>query len=370
VATSDPEDRNSRTVKMQPVGPDGDGVYRSQIGREPRTDAPAGKPRERSRTIGEIHNDTVASRRADRFEYQDRGAEGVDVRDTGGGVEGNLENTITRERAKDNAPRLTREQTGAAKTAREDFNDAVTAAKADASLDPNPKEHTTVELKTARGHVTHYQVERTPEALDRLHERVNKLPDHAFYSRDLHAEEAPAGYEDEARRDNSGTATMCSAISRATRCPKDLLKDGMDADRAFNWIAENSKDEFHRQLANTLVDLTEGVKISPTTRRPRADLRDAHGAVIHKGKQARIFINTSSWPRADRGDAAARGHPRGHCHAHRRAAQRGRQTGGQREGLWPRRAPHQRAAEASWPNISQRLDRTGKFRRRTTPTRR
>jgi hypothetical protein len=56
-----------------------------------------------------------------------------------------------------------------------------------------------------------------------------------------------------------------SAISRATRIPEGVLKDGMDADRAFNWIAENSKDEFHRQLANTLLDLTEGVKISPTT---------------------------------------------------------------------------------------------------------
>lgn len=83
--------------------------------------------------------------------------------------------------------------------------------------------------------------------------------------------------------------------------PDGVLKDGMEADRAFNWIAEHSKDDFHQQLANTLLDLTNGVKISLYDRVAdlpadyASALREAHGAVIHRGGQARIFLNTAKF---------------------------------------------------------------------------
>jgi hypothetical protein len=183
--------------------PQGDGVYRGPE-RPVRSDAPAGKPRERS-SINDIHAEAGARARSGEYDYREQSDGSHDVVDVPRekyeqqrkdynlhrsnkeprmtGKEGPaLDTVIDRERRKDNEPRLSREQKAAVDQSRADFNEAIDRAKADY---PKTKgKEVTVAFKTPRGQETRFTVEHSPPALDRLRERIAKTPDHALYSED------------------------------------------------------------------------------------------------------------------------------------------------------------------------------------------
>jgi hypothetical protein len=115
-------------------------------------------------------------------------------------------------------------------------------------------------------------------------------------------------FDDDGHGERQGTlldgadTSMFREVPRA-KLPREIIKDGMEVDRALNWVRENSNDGFHRDLADRLLDLNDGVvlRVYDSTKLKRngdplnEGLREAHGAVTHHDGQAVLFLNESKY---------------------------------------------------------------------------
>jgi hypothetical protein len=93
-------------------------------------------------------------------------------------------------------------------------------------------------------------------------------------------------------------AYVSGAEGRKTPIPKGAITDGPLRD-TLDWIRTNSKDEFHRDLAERLADLSEHVELrivnDANFRDAPAHIHETYGFVAHHDREARVFINDTKY---------------------------------------------------------------------------